>query len=145
VAVRYLARRDYSRAELAQRLARRGIDAEAIAIALDQLTAAGLLSDERYAAAVVAQRTGRYGKRAIAYALKEKGVTPDAVAAAMAPLATTDEYTEAMALWQQRFRVPPANDRDKARQVRFLQARGYPLSVVLKVMRAAGVADIDDV
>jgi regulatory protein len=63
----------------------------------------------------------------------------------MAPLAATDEFTEAMALWQQRFRAPPANDRDKARQVRFLQARGYPLSVVLKVMRAAGVADIDDV
>ena len=143
--MRYLARRDYSRAELAQRLAQRGIDAEAIATTLDQLTAAGFLSDERYAAAVVAQRMGRYGKRAIAYALKEKGVDADAVAAAMAPLAGTDEFAEAMALWRQRFRTPPANNRDKARQVRFLQARGYPLSVVLKVMRAAGAGDIDEV
>lgn len=145
VAVRYLARRDYSRAELAQRLAQRGIDTAAIEAALDQLTAAGYLSDERYAAAVVAQRSGRYGKRAIAYALKEKGVTADAVAAALAPLAATDEFADALALWRQRFRTPPANDRDKARQVRFLQARGYPLSVVLKVMRAAGAGDIDDV
>ncbi len=144
VAVRYLARRDYSRAELAQRLGQRGIDARAIETALDQLTAAGFLSDERYAAAVVAQRTGRYGKRAIAYALKEKGIAADAVEAALAPLAATDEFADAMTLWRQRFRTPPTNDRDKARQVRFLQARGYPLSVVLKVMRAAGVADIDD-
>ena len=142
--MRYLARRDYSRAELAQRLAQRGIDAETIETTLDQLTAAGFLSDERYAAAVVAQRTGRYGKRAIAYALKEKGVDADAVAAAMAPLAAIDEFDDAMALWRQRFRTPPANDRDKARQVRFLHARGFPLSVVFKVMRAAGAGDIDD-
>lgn len=142
--MRYLARRDYSRAELAQRLAQRGIAADAIEVALDQLTAAGYLSDERYAASVVAQRTGRYGKRAIAYVLKEKGVTADAAAAALAPLAATDEFADAMALWRQRFRTPPATDRDKARQVRFLQARGYPLSVVLKVLRAAGVDNIDD-
>jgi len=144
VAVRYLARRDYSRAELAQRLAHRGIAVEAIDAALDQLTAAGYLSDERYAASVVAQRSGRYGKRAIAYALKEKGVTADAAAAALAPLAAADEFADAMALWHQRFGTPPANDREKARQVRFLQARGYPLSVVLKVLRAAGARDIDD-
>ena len=142
--MRYLARRDYSRAELAQRLAQRGIAADAIEVALDQLTAAGYLSDERYAAAVVAQRTGRYGKRAIAYALKEKGVTADAAAAALAPLAAADEFVDAMALWHQRFRTPAANDREKARQVRFLQARGYPLSVVLKVLRAAGAGAADD-
>ena len=29
-------------------------------------------------------------------------------------------------------------------QVRFLQARGYPLSVVLKVMRTVGAVDVDD-
>jgi regulatory protein len=144
VAVRYLARRDYSRAELAQRLAQRGIAADAIEIVLDQLTAAGYLSDERYAASVVAQRAGRYGKRAIAYALKERGVAADAAAAALAPLAAADELADAMALWRTRFGTPPATDRDKARQVRFLQARGYPLSVVLKVLRAAGAGDLDE-
>lgn len=144
VAVRYLARRDYSRAELTQRLMRRGIDPDAIEQALDALVAAGLLSDTRYAAAVVAQRAGRYGKRAIAYALREKGIDAIAAEAALAPLAGIDEFDAAMALWQQRFGAPPATDRDKARQVRFLQARGYALSVVLKVLRSAGARDIDE-
>jgi len=144
MAVRYLARRDYSRAELTQRLTRRGIEPEAIAQALDALTAAGLLSDTRYAVSVVAQRAGRYGKRAIAYALKERGVDATAAEAALAPLAGVDEFDDALALWQQRFGVTPANNREKARHVRFLQSRGYALSVVLKVLRKAGARDLDD-
>jgi len=144
VAVRYLARRDYSRAELTQRLTRRGIEPEAIDQALDELAAAGLLSDTRYAASVVAQRAGRYGKRAIVYALKEKGIDAAAAEAALAPLAGVDEFDDALALWQQRFGVMPANDREKARHVRFLQSRGYALSVVLKVLLTAGARDLDD-
>lgn len=142
--MRYLARRDYSRAELTQRLTRRGIEPEAIDQALDELAAAGLLSDTRYAASVVAQRAGRYGKRAIVYALKEKGIDAAAAEAALAPLAGVDEFDDALALWQQRFGVMPANDREKARHVRFLQSRGYALSVVLKVLRTAGARDLDD-
>ncbi len=144
MAVRYLARRDYSRAELAQRLTRRGIEPAAIEQALDALAAVGLLSDTRYAASVVAQRAGRFGKRAIAYALKEKGVDASAALAALAPLAGVDEFDDALSLWQQRFGAPPTNDREKARQVRFLQSRGYALSVVLKVLRTAGTCDLDD-
>ncbi len=68
-----LARRDYSRAELSQRLARRGVARDDIERALDELAAAGYLSDARYAQALVAQRSGRYGKRAIAHVLQRKG------------------------------------------------------------------------
>jgi regulatory protein len=138
LAVRMLARREYSRAELTQRLARKGIPHEEIERALDALAADGYLSDARYANAVVAQRTGRYGKRAIAYALREKGISAPDAQLAMAPLADTDELADATALWQQRFGVAPSNQREKARQVRFLQSRGYGLSVVLRVLRAAG-------
>ena len=48
---------------------RRGLTDEAIERALDELTAAGYLSDARYAQAVVAQRKGRFGKRAIVHTL----------------------------------------------------------------------------
>jgi regulatory protein len=140
-----LARRDYSRAELSQRLARRGITREDIERALDELAAAGYLSDARYAQALVAQRSGRYGKRAIAHALREKGIDAPDAQAAMAPLATTDEAADAMALWQQRFSVAPANQREKAQQVRFLLSRGYGLSVALRVLRAAGAPANEDV
>lgn len=138
LAVRWLARREYSRAELAQRLRHRGIAAADVERALDELAAAGYLSDARYAMALVAQRAGRYGKRAIVHALKERGIDAENAAAALAPLAETDELADAQSLWQQRFGEPPANNREQARQVRFLQARGYSLSVALRVLRAAG-------
>ena len=138
LAVRWLARRDLSRAEIAQRLRRRGIDDDAIERALDELAAAGFLSDARYAQAVVAQRKGRFGKRAIVYALKERGIADPDAAAALTQLADGDELEEAAVLWQHRFGVPPADEREKARHVRFLQARGYSLSTALAVLRRAG-------
>jgi regulatory protein len=141
LAVRMLARREYSRAELTQRLARKGVPRDDVERALDALAAEGYLSDARYAQAVVAQRSGRYGKRAIAHALREKGIAaPDALTA-MAPLAATDETADASALWQRRFGTAPVNQREKARQIRFLLSRGYGLSVALCVLRAAGSPD----
>ena len=136
--MRWLARRDLSRAEIAQRLRKHGIEDDAIARALDELVAAGYLSDARYAHAVVAQRKGRFGKRAIVHTLKERGIAAADAAAALTQLADVDEVEEAAALWRRRFGAAPRDDREKARQVRFLQARGYSLSTALKVLRSAG-------
>lgn len=144
LAVRMLARREYSRAELMQRLLRKGIARDDVERALDELSASGYLSDARYANAVVAQRSGRFGKRAIAYALREKGIAAPEANAAMAPLSATDELADATALWQQRFGTAPANQKEKARQVRFLQSRGYGFSVVLRVLRTAGAPADED-
>ncbi|MCC7218800.1 MAG: regulatory protein RecX [Burkholderiales bacterium] len=143
LAVRWLARREYSRAELAERLRRRGATADDVERALDELAAAGYLSDARYAQAVVAQRAGRYGRRAIAHALKERGIAAADADVALAPLAGTDELADARALWQRRFGTAPADDRERARQVRFLQSRGYGLSVALSVVCGAARADED--
>lgn len=142
-AVRMLARREYGRAELRARLLVRGVAGPDADAALDELERRGLLSDARYAQAVVAQKAGRYGRRAIAHALKEKGVDEVATASALAGLAGRDEVDEALALWRRRYGAPPADEREKARQVRFLLSRGYPMSVALKVLRAAGAAADD--
>jgi regulatory protein len=144
LAIRWLARRDLSRAELAQRLRRRGVEQDEVERALADLTALGYLSDARYATAVVAQRKGRYGKRAIVHALRERGIAAQDADTALAQLAGSDEGDDALALWQRRFGVPPRDERDKARQVRFLQSRGYPLSVALSVLRRVGVRDADE-
>ena len=143
--MRWLARRELSRAEIAQRLRQRGIEQEAIERALDELAAAGYLSDARYAQAVVAQRKGRFGKRAIVHTLRERGIGAADAAPALAQLANADELEEAAALWQRRFGSPPRDAREKARQVRFLQARGYTLSTALKVLRLAGDRADDEV
>ena len=57
---------------------------------------------------------------------------------ALAAIAGNDELVEATALWQRKFGDPPKDEREKARQVRFLMARGYGMSVALKVLRSAG-------
>lgn len=134
-AVRMLARREYGRSELAQRLRQRGLPAAEIDAALDDLERLGLLSDARYAHALVAQMTGRYARRAIVHTMRERGVASDAVADVDAELIAIDDETDARAMLVRRFPDPPANDRELARQVRFLQARGYALSLILRIVR----------
>jgi regulatory protein len=137
-AVGMLARREYSRAELAARLAAGGGNRDEIDPVLDELERAGYLSDARFASAVVRQKSGGYAKRAIAHALREKGVAAPAAQEALAALDGNDEFAEAQALWQRRFGKAPADEREKARQVRFLVSRGFATSVVFRILRAAG-------
>ena len=140
LALRWLARRDYSRAELAQRLRWRGIEADEIEATLDALAEAGYLSDARYADAVVRQKTGGYSRRAIAEALKAKGVAPELAATAV-EAGEVDDADALVALWKRRFGAAPESDREQARQVRFLQSRGFALSAILKLLRDPPIAD----
>jgi regulatory protein len=135
-AIRLLARREYARAELAMRLRERGADVSEIAQTLDELERLGYLSDARYARMLVTQRAGRYGKRAIAQTLARRGVADDAAREALDELPADDELAQATALWQRRFSQAPADDRERAKQVRFLTSRGYALSIALKVVRS---------
>ena len=144
IAIRLLARREYSRAELAACLRRRSVEPDEIERTLDALVAQGYLSDARYAEAVVAGRGGRFSRRAIAHALSEKRVATDAAQAALAPLTERDEQADAHALWERRFGEPPRDEREKARHVRFLLSRGYSMSVALRVLRAAGARALPD-
>jgi len=133
-AIGYVARREYARAELRQKLLATGADRDAVEATLDELAALGYLSDARYAQAVVRQKSGGYSKRAIAQTLKAKGVVGDAVTEALAEVEQDDDAALAV-LWQRRFGRAPADDRERARQVRFLQSRGFGLSAILKLLR----------
>lgn len=143
-AIALLARREYSRAELRAKLggerSRSCADADGdpnvaeIDTLLDELAALGYLSDARFAQAMVRQKSSGYSKRAIGASLKARGVEGATVADALAGSGIDDD--DAMvALWRRRFGTPPANDKEKARQVRFLQARGFSLSAIFKLLR----------
>ena len=80
------------------------------------------------------QKTGAYSKRAIAQTLKAKGVAGDVVTEALDG-ADADDGATLLALWRRRFGRAPTNDRERARQVRFLQSRGFGLSAILKLLR----------
>jgi regulatory protein len=133
-AVGYLARREYPRAELREKLLAIGAARDEVDAVLDELAAEGYLSDERYAHAVVRQKSGGYSKRAIAGTLKAMGVAGDAATEALAANAI-DDQDALVALWRRRFSHAPADDREKARQIRFLQSRGFALSAIFKLLR----------
>jgi regulatory protein len=134
-AVALLARREYSRAEIRAKLVAGGeSDPAEIDRVLDELAAAGLLSDARFADAVVAHKARTHGKRAIGAALKAHGIDDEAIARAIDAGAIDDERAM-IALWRRRFGKAPVDDREKARQIRFLQSRGFSLSAILKMLR----------
>jgi regulatory protein len=137
-AVALLARREYSRAELASRLIAGGGPRDEVDALLDELQRQGYLSDARYAGAIVRQKSGQCARRAIAQALRQRGVAKDIATAALAESGPVDELAAAQALWQRRFGTPPIDERDKARQLRFLLARGYSTSIAYRVLKQAG-------
>ena len=133
-AIAALARREYSRAELRAKLIASGAPSTETDAALDEVAALGYLSDARYAQAEVSRKTGAYSRRAIAELLKSRGVAAEVTGAALAS-SEADDREVMIALWRRRFGQAPANQRDKARQVRFLQSRGFALSAILRLLR----------
>ncbi|MBV8342498.1 MAG: regulatory protein RecX [Gammaproteobacteria bacterium] len=139
MALALLARRDFATTELRERLCGRGIAAAVAAAIIAELTAAGALDDERYAANYVAYHAGRgQGPVRIGAELRRHGLTDRAVAAA---LAGSDWAGLARKVRRARFGVqPPASWSEKARQARFLQYRGFSSDHI----RAATGAELED-
>ena len=142
-ALRALARRDHSRIELARKLNRIREETDNVDALLDEFEANGWLSDERFAGSAARQRQGRYSQRHIVEDLKSKGISIETAKTAVAALEQDDEAI-AFALWRQRFGEPPADQKEKARQVRFLQSRGFSLSIAFRVLKQAGTPPDDD-
>jgi regulatory protein len=102
---------------------------------LDDMEARGWLSERRVVEQVVHARRSRYGSRRIERDLLAKGVSEEAVAAAM-PELRRGELEAARAIWLRKYGGQvPGNSADRARQARFLQGRGFPLEVALKVIK----------
>ena len=140
-AIGLLARRDHSRAELRRKLARLSAATTDIEVLLDALEAEGLLSDQRFAAGVARVRGARFGSQRVANELRQKGVGAE-VAGLVADLKAGD-LELAQAVWERKFGVAPANAAERARQMRFLQARGFPGDVIRKVVPKAGADACD--
>jgi regulatory protein len=132
--VAYLARRDYARSELREKLIATGASRDEADAVLDEIAGLGYLSDTRFANALVRQKTGEMSTRAISASLKAKGVPAEVASAAIAE-SEIDDHDTMVALWLRKFGAPPANDREKARQIRFLQSRGFALSAIFKLLR----------
>lgn len=141
-ALRHLARREHSRVELERKLAGFAEDtpeasaAEQVRAALDELTARGLLCDDRVAETVLAGRGQRLGARRLAQTLRDKGLAPELIDATLAQ-ARGSELARARAIWQRRFGRLPVDAAERGRQMRFLAGRGFEADVIRRVLQGA--------
>jgi regulatory protein len=140
-AVALLARRDFPSGELRERLDARGFEPEATAAALAGLAAEGALNDERYAYNYVAYHAGRgRGPIRIAADLRARGLPQALIDAALE--SGPDWGAQAAAARVRRFgRRAPAGWREKARQARFLQYRGFSADHIRSATGADSVTD----
>ena len=134
-ALRLLARRDHSRAELKTKLAAAAESEEQLDSVLDALQAERLLSDQRYASERVAARAVRYGNARLKRELRQHGISDDDIAAVLPE--GGDEAARCRAVWARKFGRLPVDATERGRQMRFLQYRGFSGDAIRGVMRGA--------
>jgi regulatory protein len=132
--MRYLARREYSRTELHGKLSlyvQEGDDLDAV---LDDLVAQEWLSDARATTQLVHAKRNRFGTQRIAHELRQKGIPQDLIDEAL-PELKESELDTARVVWQRKFGKIAQDEKEKGKQIRFLQSRGFSINVILKVLR----------
>ncbi|MGE5472091.1 MAG: recombination regulator RecX [Bacteroidota bacterium] len=134
-ALRLLTRRDHSRAELKGKLAAQAESEEQLEAVLERLQAERLLSDRRFATQRVVARAGRYGNARLKQELRQQGVADEEIAAALPE--GGDEVARCRAVWAKKFSQLPQSAAERAKQMRFLQYRGFSGEAIRSVMRGA--------
>lgn len=137
-ALRLLAQREHARGELGRKLSRHCEDQASIDALLDELERQDLLSPERFAQSLARRRGERYGVVRIRQELREHGIDEETVAEQVRELTLT-EFSRARDVWRRRFGSLPEDLGERARQTRFLAARGFAGEVIRRVL--SGAAD----
>ena len=131
-ALRLLARREHSRAELARKLAPRVESKEALDSLLDQLEQKKQLSDERFAAERARMLSRKYGAARIRQDLKARGVDREMIDR----ISSEGELERASAILNRKYREPAATREERAKRGRFLQSRGFSSEIIFKLLSA---------
>ncbi|TMH46325.1 MAG: recombination regulator RecX [Betaproteobacteria bacterium] len=132
-ALRYLARREHSRAELARKLVPYAESAQALAALLDELAGRKQLSDERYAETRAHWLARKYGAAKIRADLKAHGIA-DAIAERVS---SEGEDERARAILARKYRQPATTREERARRARFLQSRGFSFETIHRALALA--------
>jgi len=136
-ALDYLARREYSVAELGKKLqsvARQyELDADEIPEILADFQKRNWLSDSRFTEQILHARKAKFGSARIAHELREKGIADNLIADAMEEV-KEDELANAKAVWRKKYNASLSSREEWAKQARFLQSRGFGFEIIRKVI-----------
>jgi len=143
IAMDLLARRDHTRSELltklstklSEQIAADDVSVGDIEAVLDDLESDGLLDEQRYAESFVNSRIRRgQGPARIRRELADKGVAGGSADMAFAA-AEVEWLSHAAEVRQKKFgRALPADYKERARQARFLQYRGFTGEQIQRVL-----------
>lgn len=134
-----LARREHGRIELSRKLRLRGAPAELIETALERLADEGLLSEARYLESFVRMRANAgYGPLRIREELTQRGLAREDIEQALRD-SGFDWNVQLHEVWLRKFGELPGDQRERARQGRFLSYRGYPLDLIGRLLRGASL------
>ncbi len=135
-----LTRKEYSKADLIEKLALYADSREEVIILVDELARENYQSDQRVAE-IMLSRQKRKGKgpNRIKLALKNKKINSELI---QDELKETDWVAEAYQLKLKKFGAAVERDpKLKAKQIRFLQYRGFDLDTIFKVIARQSMDD----
>jgi len=135
-ALRLLARREHTRAELARKLAPHAAANPALASLLENLEARGLVSEERYAEARAHQLSRKFGAIRIRRELVAKGVAAETAARFATDLGKS-EIDRARSILARKYKSAATSPRERARRMRFLHSRGFSQEVIRAALAAS--------
>lgn len=145
-ALALVSRRDYTAAELEQKLTDKDYDADAIADAIATLRDRRFLDDARVAAAHVRTATaikGR-GRVRIARELAARGLSAEVIDDALQAIEPQAELTSIRKILTRKRWSPRASMADRQRLYRHLLARGFPADLIGKALGRRHDDDDDD-
>jgi len=129
-ALRLLARREHSRAELERKLGPHAGSSAVVADVLEALVQKKQLSDARYAEERVRSLSRKYGAARIRQDLKANGVDRETIDR----ISSEGELERARAILDRKFREPAATREERAKRMRFLQGRGFSFDVIRNLL-----------
>jgi regulatory protein len=128
--LRYLARREHSRDELARKLAPYAESPEILEALLRELESKKQLSNERFAEVRTHWLARKYGAAKIRQDLKQKGVEENLVAR----VSTEGELERATAILKRKYHDHGMTREERARRARFLQSRGFSYDTIRRAL-----------
>ncbi len=132
-ALDYLARREYSRQALRHKLLFHASEDDDVDGLLDDMEQRHWLSDTRFVEQLVAIRREKFGVRRIVHELRENGIAEVLIAEAL-PSLQQGEFDVAREVWRKKFGQSAQDTGELARQMRFLQGRGFSMDVIRRVV-----------
>ncbi len=137
LALKALARRELTEAEVAARLEARGAEAQSVATVIERLKEAGGIDDERYARLFTEDKRGLegWGEERIRAALESRGVAGGIVDSALGSHGRDEELDRAVELLERRGEELES-EAARGRAFGFLVRRGYASEVAYDAVRA---------